>query len=61
MNWEDIIPLKERQKLEAEEEERRAEDSVTTETRKRTNAQVSYEGMDVDQAASTSAPKKPKA
>lgn len=61
MSWEDIIPLDERQKLEAEEEERRAEDSVTTETRKRTHTQVSCEGMDVAQPTSTSAPKKPKA
>ncbi|KAF8200678.1 SNF2 family N-terminal domain-containing protein [Pholiota molesta] len=61
MNWEDIIPLDQRQKFEAEEDERRAEDSITNETRKRTHAQVSYEGMDVDQPASTSAPKKPKA
>uniref|UniRef100_A0A8H8CP59 Transcription regulator n=1 Tax=Psilocybe cubensis TaxID=181762 RepID=A0A8H8CP59_PSICU len=62
MSWEDIIPLEERQRFEADEEERRAaEESVSNESRKRTHAQVSYEGMDVDQPTSTSAPKKPKA
>ncbi|KAF9568036.1 chromodomain-helicase DNA-binding protein [Agrocybe pediades] len=61
MSWEDIIPLEERQKLEAEEDERRTEESLANETRKRNHAQVSYEGMDVDQPAATSAPKKPKA
>lgn len=60
MSWEDIIPLEERQKLEVEEEERRLEESAANETRKRTHAQVSYEGMDVDQPAPP-APKKPKA
>ncbi|KAF9529183.1 chromodomain-helicase DNA-binding protein [Crepidotus variabilis] len=57
MSWEDIIPLDERQKLEVEEEERKVED---TGDRKRAHAQVSYEGMDVDQPPAT-APKKPKA
>ncbi|KDR75210.1 hypothetical protein GALMADRAFT_249186 [Galerina marginata CBS 339.88] len=61
MNWEDIIPLEERQKFEADEDDRRVEESVTNETRKRTHAQVSYEGMDVDQPAAATAPKKPKA
>ncbi|KAF8973120.1 transcription regulator [Flammula alnicola] len=60
MNWEDIIPIDERQKFEADEDERRAEESINNETRKRTHAQVSYEGMDVDQPTPASAPKKPK-
>ena len=60
MSWEDIIPLEERQKLESEEEEHRLEESATSETRKRAHAQVSYEGMDVDQPAPPAA-KKPKA
>ncbi|KAF5321609.1 hypothetical protein D9619_002024 [Psilocybe cf. subviscida] len=61
MNWEDIIPLEERSKFEAEEDERRAEEATLTgDSRKRAHAQVSYEGMDVDQPAASSAPKKPK-
>jgi chromodomain-helicase-DNA-binding protein 1 len=61
MNWEDIIPLDERAKFEAEEDERRAEETALTgDSRKRAHAQVSYEGMDVDQPAASSAPKKPK-
>jgi chromodomain-helicase-DNA-binding protein 1 len=60
MSWEDIIPLDERQKLELEEEERRLEESAANESRKRSHAQVSYEGMDVDQPAPPAA-KKPKA
>ncbi|KAJ7178362.1 chromodomain-helicase DNA-binding protein [Mycena crocata] len=60
MSWEDIIPLEQRQKFE-EDEDRKMEDLVTGDSRKRTHAQVSYEGMDVDQPATTSAPKKPKA
>ncbi|PPQ99451.1 hypothetical protein CVT24_005258 [Panaeolus cyanescens] len=62
MNWEDIIPLDERQRFEAEEEEaRRAEESAAAnESRKRTHANVSYEGMDVDPSTSNTAPKKPK-
>lgn len=59
MSWEDIIPLDERQKLEEEDEERRLEENAANETRKRSHAQVSYEGMDVDQPAPP-APKKPK-
>lgn len=59
MNWEDIIPLEERQKLELEEDERRFEESAANESRKRSHAQVSYEGMDVDQPAAP-AQKKPK-
>ena len=61
MSWEDIIPLDERSKFEAEEDEKRVDDSLTGESRKRTHAQVSYEGMDVDQPAASAAPKKPKA
>lgn len=63
MNWEDIIPLDEREKFEHEEEQRRVEEMAAQESRdrKRTHALVSYEGMDVDQPAATAAPKKPKA
>ncbi|KAF9469913.1 SNF2 family N-terminal domain-containing protein [Collybia nuda] len=63
MSWEDIIPLEERQKFDAEDEQRKAEELAAQESRdrKRTHAQVSYEGMDVDQPATTAAPKKPKA
>jgi len=60
MNWEDIIPIEERQKLELEEDERRIEENSANESRKRTHAQVSYEGMDVDQPPPP-APKKLKA
>jgi chromodomain-helicase-DNA-binding protein 1 len=63
LNWEDIIPLEDRQKFEKEEEEaRKAQESAAVEeaTRKRTNAQKSYQGMDVDEPPSTSAAKKPK-
>ena len=62
MSWEDIIPLEERQKVEAEDDQRKAEELAAQESRdrKRTVAQVSYEGMDVDQPASGSTPKKPK-
>ncbi|KAF9454035.1 chromodomain-helicase DNA-binding protein [Macrolepiota fuliginosa MF-IS2] len=62
MSWEEIIPLDERQKFESEEDQRKAEELAAQESRdrKRTHAQVSYEGMDVDHPASTSAPKKPK-
>ncbi|KAF7321708.1 ATP-dependent DNA helicase [Mycena kentingensis (nom. inval.)] len=58
MSWEDIIPLDQRQKLE-EEEERKLEET-SGDSRKRSHAQVSYEGMDVDQPASSTAPKKAK-
>ncbi|KAF9793017.1 SNF2 family N-terminal domain-containing protein [Thelephora terrestris] len=63
MSWEDIIPLKDRQRLESEEERRRIEEEVAAQARdrKRATAPVSYEGMDVDHAGSSSAPKKPKA
>lgn len=62
MNWEDIIPLEERQKFDKEEDERKAEELVAQEMRdrKRSHAPVSYEGMDVDHPASSTAPKKPK-
>ncbi|KAF8894043.1 transcription regulator [Infundibulicybe gibba] len=63
MSWEDIIPLDERQKFEAEDDQRKAEEMAAQESRdrKRTHTQVSYEGMDVDQPTTTTAPKKPKA
>ena len=63
MSWEDIIPLKERQRLESEEEKRRIEEEVSAQARdrKRATVPVSYEGMDVDHAGPSSAPKKPKA
>lgn len=63
MSWEDIIPLEERQKFGAEDEQRKAEEMANQESRdrKRIHAPVSYEGMDVDQPAATTAPKKPKA
>ncbi|KAF9263334.1 hypothetical protein L218DRAFT_980171 [Marasmius fiardii PR-910] len=63
MNWEDIIPLEERQKYEKEEDQRKAEELAAEELRdrKRNTAPVSYEGMDVDQPPAASAPKKPKA
>ncbi|KIK92120.1 hypothetical protein PAXRUDRAFT_830263 [Paxillus rubicundulus Ve08.2h10] len=63
MNWEDIIPVEERQKFEKEEEGRKAEELVAQELRdrKRSHAPVSYEGMDVDQPVPTPAQKKPKA
>lgn len=64
MSWEDIIPLEERQKLEQDEEKRKAGELAVQERdakdRKRTHAPVSYEGMDVDVPAPTPAPKKPK-
>ncbi|KAI6135660.1 SNF2 family N-terminal domain-containing protein [Pisolithus thermaeus] len=60
MNWEDIIPLEERQKFEKEEDQRKAEELVAQELRdrKRSHAPVSYEGMDVDHPAPSAAPKK---
>lgn len=52
MNWEDIIPLEERQKFEREEEERRIQEiEEQSRDRKRNTVPVSYEGMDVDQPA----------
>ncbi|KAH6913789.1 SNF2 family N-terminal domain-containing protein [Coprinopsis sp. MPI-PUGE-AT-0042] len=65
MNWEDIIPLEERRKVEKadEDDKLKAEDLAAHESRerKRSHAPVSYEGMDIDQAPPPSAPKKPKA
>ncbi|KAF7315507.1 ATP-dependent DNA helicase [Mycena indigotica] len=60
MSWEDIIPLDQRQKME-EDEERKADELASGDSRKRSHAQVSYEGMDVDQPSGSSAPKKTKA
>ncbi|TRM69410.1 SNF2 family N-terminal domain-containing protein [Schizophyllum amplum] len=63
MNWEDIIPVDEREKAAREEEEKKQKDVAKEDPRdrKRQAAQVSYEGMDVDQPAPTPAPKKAKA
>jgi chromodomain-helicase-DNA-binding protein 1 len=63
MSWEDIIPAEERQKFEKEDDQKKAEELAAEESRdrKRTHAPVSYEGMDVDQPGTTTAPKKPKA
>ncbi|KAI0958820.1 hypothetical protein AcV7_004526 [Taiwanofungus camphoratus] len=60
MNWEDIIPLEERQRFEREEDQRRAEELAAQESkdRKRSHAPVSYEGMDVDHSAPPQPPKK---
>ncbi|KAH9002041.1 SNF2 family N-terminal domain-containing protein [Lactarius hatsudake] len=62
ISWEEIIPLDERQKVEREEDQRKAEElaALDTKDRKRSHAPVSYEGMDVDQPASASTNKKPK-
>jgi chromodomain-helicase-DNA-binding protein 1 len=57
LSWDDIIPLEERQKFEREEAE--AKEEEMNQTRKRTAANVNYEGMDVDQPAAGSS--KPKA
>lgn len=63
MNWEDIIPLEERQKFDAEDEQRKTEEFTSQESRdrKRTHAPVSYEGMDVDHHPPATTQKKPKA
>jgi chromodomain-helicase-DNA-binding protein 1 len=58
MSWEDIIPLEERQKFEQLEAEAR-EDELS-QTRKRTAANINYEGMDVDQPTPTSSKPKSK-
>ena len=60
MNWEDIIPVEERQRFEREEDERKAEELAAAETkdRKRSHAAVSYEGMDVEHPAPTAVTKK---
>jgi chromodomain-helicase-DNA-binding protein 1 len=62
MNWEDIIPVEERQKFDKEEDQRKVEELAAAELRdrKRSHAPVSYEGMDVDHPAPAPAPKKPK-
>ncbi|KAH8107880.1 SNF2 family N-terminal domain-containing protein [Cristinia sonorae] len=62
MNWEDIIPLEDRQRFEQEETQRKLDELAAQEAkdRKRNHAPVSYEGMDVEHTATTSAPKKPK-
>ncbi|PCH43780.1 transcription regulator [Wolfiporia cocos MD-104 SS10] len=62
MNWEDIIPIEERQRFEREEDQRRAEELAAEETkdRKRSHAPVSYEGMDGDHTSAPPPPKKPK-
>ncbi|KAH8814700.1 SNF2 family N-terminal domain-containing protein [Flagelloscypha sp. PMI_526] len=52
MSWDDIIPLSERQKLEREEDEKKAAEIAAQEgggVRKRQHAEVSYAGMDADQ------------
>ena len=61
-NWEDIIPVEARQQFERIEDQRRAEELAAEETkdRKRSHAQVSYEGMDVDHTPSQPPLKKPK-
>ena len=62
MNWEDIIPLEDRQRFEQEETHRKLEELAQQEAkdRKRNHAPVSYEGMDVEHTPASSAPKKPK-
>lgn len=62
MNWEDIIPLEDRQRFEQEETQRKLEELAAQEAkdRKRNHAPVSYEGMDVEHSTTSSAPKKPK-
>ncbi|KZT08349.1 transcription regulator [Laetiporus sulphureus 93-53] len=63
MSWEDIIPLDERQKFEREEDQRRAEELAAEEakeSRKRSHATVSYEGMDVEHTNQPPPAKKPK-
>ncbi|KAI0645708.1 transcription regulator [Trametes meyenii] len=62
MNWEDIIPVEERQRFERDEDQRKAEELAAAETkdRKRTHAPVSYEGMDVEHTSSAPPAKKPR-
>ncbi|OSX66449.1 hypothetical protein POSPLADRAFT_1177922 [Postia placenta MAD-698-R-SB12] len=62
MSWDEIIPLEARQEFEREEDQRRAEELAAEETnnRKRSHAQVSYEGMDVDHTAPLPPAKKPR-
>ena len=58
LSWDDIIPLEER--LKAEEDDRSAA-LQDVGPRKRTAAQVSYEGMDVTEPSVSGQAKKPKA
>jgi chromodomain-helicase-DNA-binding protein 1 len=62
MSWEDIIPLKERQRLESEEDKRKVEEEISklARDRKRSHPPVSYEGMDGDQSGHPPPSKKPK-
>lgn len=60
MSWEDIIPVDERERFEKEEKEKEAEQDAQ-QSRKRNQPQVSYEGMDVEQAPTNSTTKKAKA
>lgn len=62
LSWEDIIPLEERQKIEREEDQKKAEELAVADSRdrKRSHAPVSYEGMDIDQPAVQPAQKKVK-
>ncbi len=62
MNWEDIIPVEERKRIEREDDERKAEEmAAETKDRKRTHAPVSYEGMDGDpHSGSAPTAKKPR-
>ncbi|KIJ49638.1 hypothetical protein M422DRAFT_161169 [Sphaerobolus stellatus SS14] len=59
MSWDDIIPLDAREKLEQEERDKEAEQEAQ-QGRKRNQHQVSYEGMDVEQPASSTTTKKAK-
>ncbi|EJD52396.1 transcription regulator [Auricularia subglabra TFB-10046 SS5] len=58
LSWDEIIPLEERVKAEEDEREAAMKD---TGPRKRTHAQVSYEGMDVAEPPMPAPPKKNKA
>ena len=58
LNWEDIIPLEDRARV---EEDDRALALQDVGPRKRNTAQVSYEGMDLAEPSPSAQPKKPKA
>lgn len=63
INWDEIIPLDERQRVEREDAERQAERvaAETTQGRKRQAANVTYEGMDMmDPSVATAGDKKKK-
>ncbi|KAF8325229.1 SNF2 family N-terminal domain-containing protein [Cantharellus anzutake] len=65
MNWDEIIPLEERLKVEQEEAEEKAKQDAldTSQSRKRAAAQIqpgAYEGMDAIEPSAASAPKKAK-